>query len=94
VWNSTTNTPGSTEVIGTVDALAPLTMTVPAGSTVTFTNPATNANAHGAASFWEHEFDAGVLMPGQSFTHTFNAKGEFFYNDPIFPKATGKIIVT
>jgi plastocyanin len=32
-------------------------------------------------------------MPGQSFTHTFATPGEFFYNDPIFPQSTGKIVV-
>jgi hypothetical protein len=32
-------------------------------------------------------------MPGQSFTQTFTTPGEYFYNDPIFPATTGKIIV-
>ena len=45
-------------------------------------------------SFFEYEFDSGTLMPGQSFKHTFTKKGEFFYNDPIYPQSTGKIVVT
>ena len=51
------------------------------------------ANAHGAVSFFEYEFDTGVLMPGQSFGHAFTKAGEYFYNDPIFPQSTGKIVV-
>jgi hypothetical protein len=56
--------------------------------------PPANANAHGAVSFFENEFDSGLLMPGQSFTHTFTTAGEFFYNDPVFPQSTGKIVVS
>ncbi|MEV4573612.1 hypothetical protein AB0K16_10140 [Nonomuraea jabiensis] len=44
-------------------------------------------------SFFEYEFDSGVLMPGQTFTHTFGTAGEYFYNDAIFPQNTGKIVV-
>jgi plastocyanin len=60
---------------------------------VTFVNPSGNANAHGAASFFAYEFDTGVLMPGQSFTHTFTTAGQFYYNDPVFPQNTGMIVV-
>ena len=35
----------------------------------------------------------GVLMPGQSYQYTFTAPGEYFYNDPVFPQNTGKIVV-
>jgi plastocyanin len=63
------------------------------GTEITFVNPQGNAFAHGAVSFFEYEFDSGTLMPGQSFNHTFTKKGEFFYNDPIFPQNTGKIVV-
>lgn len=45
-------------------------------------------------SFFEYEFDTGTLMPGQSFQHTFERPGEYFYNDPIYPQNTGKIVVT
>jgi hypothetical protein len=43
-----------------------------------FVNPTGNANAHAAVSFFETEFDTGV-MPGQSYAHTFNTPGQFFY---------------
>lgn len=55
--------------------------------------PSSNANAHGTASFFEHEFDTGALMPGQSYAHTFHTAGEFYCNDPLFPQNTGMIIV-
>jgi plastocyanin len=60
---------------------------------VTFVNPSGNEHSHGAASFFEHEFNTGRLKPGESFRHTFTKKGEFFYNDPVFPQSTGKIVV-
>jgi plastocyanin len=74
--------------------MAPQALTIPAGTTVTFTNPAGNAHSHGAVSFFDHEFDSQVLTPGQSFTHTFAAPGQFYYNDPVFPQNTGLIVVT
>jgi hypothetical protein len=44
-------------------------------------------------AFFDAEFDTGLLMPGQSYTYTFDKTGEYFYNDPAFPQSTGKIIV-
>jgi PQQ-dependent dehydrogenase (methanol/ethanol family) len=92
-WNTSTSAPSGTENTVAQNAMAPQVLSIPVGTTVTFTNPASNANAHGAASFFEYEFDTEVLMPGQSYTHTFHAAGEYFYNDPIFPQNTGKIVV-
>jgi plastocyanin len=93
VWNATTQSPGTAENTVAQNAMSPQNLAVPVGGTVTFVNPAGNANAHGAASFFEYEFDAGLLMPGQSYSHTFATAGEFFYNDPVFPQNTGKIVV-
>lgn len=92
-WNTTTQAPNTTENLVATNAMAPQHLTVPVGTTVTFVNPPTNASAHGAASFFESEFDSEVLMPGQTFTHTFTKAGEYFYNDPIYPQGTGKIVV-
>jgi plastocyanin len=75
------------------NAMAPQVLRVPVGTSVTFVHPADNTTAHGAVSFWDPEFDTGVLLPGRSYVHRFEAKGEFFYNDPPFPQNTGKIIV-
>ncbi|MBR7834903.1 PQQ-binding-like beta-propeller repeat protein [Actinospica durhamensis] len=94
IWSTSTGAPGTTENLVSTSSMAPQNLHVSVGDTVTFTNPATNANAHGAVSFFEHEFDSGLLMPGQFFTHTFATAGEYFFNDPVFPQATGKIVVS
>jgi len=36
---------------------------------------------------------SGIVLPGQSFAHSFNTKGEFFYNDASSPQNTGRIAV-
>lgn len=94
VWDSKNDQPGASENLVSQNAMSPQHLTVPAGTTVTFLNPATNASAHGAVSFFESEFDSGTLMPGQSYQHTFASKGEYFYNDPGYAQNTGKIVVT
>jgi PQQ-dependent dehydrogenase (methanol/ethanol family) len=94
VWNPATSSPGATENLVAQNAMAPQHLAIRVGTTVTFVNPAGNAFAHSAVSFFEDEFDSGVLMPGQSFQHTFNIRGTFFYNDAIFPQSTGKIVVS
>ncbi|MEV7045096.1 PQQ-binding-like beta-propeller repeat protein [Amycolatopsis sp. NPDC051061] len=94
VWDAAAGAPGAQENTVAQTAMAPQNLSVPVGTEITFVNPAGNASAHGAVSFFEYEFDSGALMPGQSFKHTFTKKGEFFYNDPIYPQSTGKIVVT
>ncbi|WP_199548142.1 PQQ-binding-like beta-propeller repeat protein [Streptomyces sp. N35] len=93
VWSTQTGAPGTTENTVAQNAMAPQHLSIPAGTTVTFTNPAGNQLAHGAVAFFDAEFDTGLLMPGQSATYTFTTPGEYFYNDPAFPQSTGKIVV-
>ncbi|MEU7745259.1 PQQ-binding-like beta-propeller repeat protein [Nonomuraea sp. NPDC049158] len=93
VWDAANQRPGPAENTVAQNAMSPQHLRVPKGTAVTFVNPADNAFAHAAVSFFEYEFDSGVLMPGQSFTHTFATPGEYFYNDAIFPQNTGKIVV-
>jgi len=90
-------TRSATGVIGTsestaVNGMAPTHMRVPVGTTVTFTNHPGNPNAHCATQFFEGLFNPR-LNPGESFQYTFNAKGEFFFNDCFSPRPTGKIEV-
>lgn len=82
---------GTTESMA-VNAMAPTHLRVPAGTTVTFTNHAGNANARGATQFFEGLFDIR-LEPGASFQYTFRDKGEYFFNDPFSPRSTGKVEV-
>ncbi|WP_433170465.1 PQQ-binding-like beta-propeller repeat protein [Actinoallomurus sp. CA-150999] len=93
VWNGSTQSPGTEENIVAQNAMSPQNLSITVGTTVTFANPADNAHSHGAASFFDHEFNTGRLAPGTSATHTFNEPGEYFYNDPVFPQNTGKIVV-
>jgi len=62
------------------------------GTTVTFTNPATNTKQHCATQFFEGLFNP-QLNPGESFQYTFTTPGEYFYNDCTDPRPTGKIVV-
>jgi len=85
---SATSTPDSTAVGG----MFPTHMRVPVGTTVTFTNPATNTKQHCATQFFEGLFNP-KLQPGESFTYTFTKAGEYFYNDCTDPRPTGKVVV-
>jgi glucose dehydrogenase/plastocyanin len=73
-------------------AMAPQHLRVPAGTTVTFNNPASNKQTHCASQFFEGLFDK-KLAPGESFTFTFTKPGEYFYNDCASPRTTGKVVV-
>jgi PQQ-dependent dehydrogenase (methanol/ethanol family) len=75
-----------------VNGMAPTHLRVPAGTTVTFTNHADNRGVRGVTQFFEGLFDVR-LAPGESYTHTFGEKGEYFFNDPASPRSTGKIEV-
>ncbi|KUL29676.1 outer membrane protein assembly factor BamB family protein [Actinoplanes awajinensis] len=90
-FDAATGTVGSTESTA-VNAMAPTHLRVPAGTTVTFINPAGNVNVHGATQFFEGLFDIR-LQPGESFTYTFRRRGEYFFNDTYSPRPTGKIEV-
>ncbi len=86
-----TNAPGATESTA-VNGMTPTWMTVPVNTTVTFVNPADNANTHCATQFFEGLFNFR-LAPGQSAQYTFTSPGEYFYNDCHSPRPTGKIVV-
>ena len=90
-YNAATNTVGTTESTA-VNGMAPTHLRVPVGTTVTFVNPADNANVHGATQFFEGLFDVR-LAPGESFQYTFTRAGEYFFNDSFSPRPTGKIEV-
>jgi plastocyanin len=94
-WNTATGAPNTTENLGSAVAMAPPVMTVPTGTTVTFTNPSGNSKDHCAESFFDPaSFKVGPLAPGQSGTVTFSKAGTYFYNDCAgFPWNTGEIIV-
>jgi plastocyanin len=83
-------------------SMVPSTLTVPVGTTVTFTNPGDatfgvagsgNLLEHCATQFFEGKFNFR-LQPGQSAQYTFDREGQYFYNDCTDPRPSGKVVVT
>ncbi len=68
----------------------PATLTVPAGTTVTWTNQDGDTHTVTAAN---RLFSSEVLDPGQSFTHTFATPGTYSYYCAIHPHMTATVIV-
>ena len=71
-------------------AFVPQTLSVPPGTTVTWTN--NDSTSHTIASN-DNLFQSGALAKGATFSHTFAQKGTFNYHCSIHPSMTGKIIV-
>lgn len=72
-------------------AFTPPSLTVPAGTTVTWTNNDTTTHTVTADN---KSFDSGALNPGKTFTFTFTQAGTFTYKCTIHPMMTGTIVVT
>ncbi|MDO8362734.1 MAG: cupredoxin domain-containing protein [Actinomycetota bacterium] len=82
-------TPGSVAISGfAFDAPA---LTVPAGTTVTWTNA--DAFAHSVVAH-DGSFRSDSLGTGASFSHDFGSPGEFTYLCGIHPSMAGSIVVT
>lgn len=71
-------------------AFSPATVTVAAGTTVTWTNK--DSVPHTATSRTPL-FDSGKLDGGGKFSYTFNQKGTFEYYCTFHPNMAGKVIV-
>src|SRR5690606_21106898 len=87
-----TSTPetGSTVTIDNF-ALSPTTLTVGAGTTVTWVNNDTAAHTVTAD---DGSFDSGNLAPGDSFTHTFDSAGSFSYHCNYHPNMVATVVVS
>jgi plastocyanin len=70
-------------------AFAPATLSVPKGTTVTFTN--SSAVSHTATR--GGGFTTGVIKPGKAASVRFAQKGSFAYHCLIHPLMRGKVIV-
>lgn len=70
----------------------PSALTIPVGTTVSWTNLGTNL--HTATAF-DARFDSGTLLPGGAFAFTFNTPGEygFFCRQHLLNGMVGRIIV-
>jgi plastocyanin len=94
VYNHSTGQVGAQES-DAPNGMAPTHLRVPAGTTVTFLNPADNEHHHGATQYFEGLFDV-LLAPGESFDFTFTKTGEYFFNNPGGTRPgrqAGKIVV-
>jgi plastocyanin len=70
----------------------PATLSVPAGTTVTWHNQ-DNAQ-HTVTSDIKGLFDSGAIAAGKKFTYTFTAPGSYSYHCSIHPGMKGTIVVT
>jgi plastocyanin len=71
-------------------AYDPMTMVVPVGTTIHWTNM--GAVAHTVTSDTA-VFDSGTLQPGDTFSYQFNVLGTFPYHCSLHPTMTGTVIV-
>ena len=86
-----TTTAASSNTINMVNfTFTPGTLTVKAGTTVTWTNNDTTTHRPASDSGL---FDSGDLAPGATFSFTFNIPGTFPYHCTIHTYMTGKVIV-
>ena len=83
-------TPTITEVDISGFAFVPATITIPAGTTVTWLNK--DSAAHTVSSRGDM-FDSGRMPKGATFGYTFDQSGTFEYYCTIHPAMIGKIIM-
>jgi plastocyanin len=69
---------------------------VAVGTTVTWTNGDSTRHTvtSGADDTDDGTFDSGDIGPGETFSYTFDAPGEFAYFCDIHPTMTGVVVVT
>jgi plastocyanin len=91
--NATSNEPGNrSQSVQIADfAYSPPTLTVPAGTTVKFTNE--DETAHTATSKESGAFDSGTIQPGKSAEVTLDQAGTFAYYCSFHPFMKGTITV-
>jgi len=69
----------------------PQTLTIPAGTTVTFVND--DEEPHNVTAV-DHSYRSPILNPGARFTHQYAAPGDYPYFCALHPHMTGHIVVT
>jgi plastocyanin len=69
---------------------SPATVTIASTDAVRWTNRDTKNHQVIANN---GSFASGVIAPGKSFTHVFNAAGTFRYRDALHPALTGRVVV-
>jgi plastocyanin len=88
--NTGTTTPGANEVFLQGMAFSPSTITVTAGTTITWTNK--DAVTHNVTSN-PALFSSGAMGNGATYSFTFPDKGTFSYTCTIHPSMKGTVVV-
>jgi plastocyanin len=93
--NATTPTPTASMTVAAVNAVDikstgfdPVIISVPNGTTVTWTNKDNTTHTVIGSGF-----DSGLLSPGQTFNRTFSTTGSYDYGDPSYPSMSGTVVV-
>lgn len=89
--SANTNTATSRSVTISGSAFSPATLTVTAGTTVTWTN---NDSVSHTIADDDGIFTSGTLSRGQTYSHTYSDAGTFPYHCGIHPSMTGTVVVT
>ncbi len=89
--STTTAAPGGSQVTIQNFAFSPAELTVPVGTTVTWTN--SDSTNHTVTSD-DAVFESATLARGDTFEFTFTQAGEFPYHCSLHPSMTATIIVT
>ncbi len=79
----------------TNECFNPNTVTIPIGTTITWTNDDTAAHTVTSGEDATHDgvFDSSLFMAGKTFSHQFDSAGEYPYYCLVHPWMTGTIIV-
>ena len=70
---------------------APKTLTVPVGTTITWTN--NDDDPHTVASTDKTTFKSSALDTGEKYSYTFTKPGKYAYFCSIHPKMTAEVVV-
>lgn len=74
-------------------AFEPTVLRVPAGATVTWTNREQTTGLGHTSTSDGAGWDSGILLPGASYSRTFNAVGQFPYHCEPHPTMKATIVV-
>jgi plastocyanin len=86
-----TDTPGENEVLIQNMAFDPVTITVPANTTITWTNK--DPAAHTVTSTTAEVFDSGSMSENATFHHLFTTPGLYTYKCSFHANMTGTVKV-
>jgi plastocyanin len=89
--NDSSGTPGTNEVFIQNMAYDPATITVPANTTITWTNK--DGVAHTVTSNTAGQFDSGSLGSNDTWSHLFDTPGSYPYHCTFHGNMSGTVVV-